>query len=125
MAKPSGMVRLTSLLSDAPPSVPELEPGRNRRVHCSSRFGTSRLLRVRAPTIKFTVMLMSHITHTARPIKDCLLVHTHPRRPTRDDELLLVTRRMVKAARIAQVGELLSKSRSFLFRVRVEEILQL
>src|ERR1051326_4766736 len=27
---------LTSLLSDAPPRMPELEPGRNRRVHCSS-----------------------------------------------------------------------------------------
>src|ERR1044071_8976494 len=28
--------RRTSLLSDAPPRMPELEPGRNRRVHCSS-----------------------------------------------------------------------------------------
>jgi hypothetical protein len=30
------MTQLTSLLSDALPRVPELEPGRNQRVHCSS-----------------------------------------------------------------------------------------
>jgi hypothetical protein len=34
--------RLTSLLSDAPPKVLELEPRCNRRVHCSSLVRRSR-----------------------------------------------------------------------------------
>jgi hypothetical protein len=84
-----------------------------------------RLFRIGAPTVKFAVMLVAQIAHAPGPIKDGLIVHAHLRRPARDDELFLVARGMVMAARIAQAGELLSQSRSLLFCVRVEEILQL
>jgi len=69
-------------------------------------------------------MIVSHIAHASRPIKNGLIIHHHSRRPPRHDKLLLVARRMVIAARVTHVGKFLRQSRSLLLRVRVKEILQ-
>src|SRR5207247_10698379 len=58
-------------------------------------FVTSGLFWIGAPTIEFTVMIVSHIAHASRPIKNGLIIHHHSRRPPRHDKLLLVARRMV------------------------------
>src|SRR5688572_28672894 len=70
-------------------------------------------------------MLVSCVAHANGTIVHRLVVHLHGRCPTSDDELLLVARGMVVAACVTQTSQFLSQRRRFLFRVRVEKILQL
>jgi len=66
-------------------------------------------------------MLVSNITHAARPIEHCLVIHLHARGPARHHKLLLVARGMVVATSVTKPGQCLNQGGSLLFGVRVKK----